>query len=354
MPRASTRGTGGASASRRLAALLLVAVAAAPFAAAAAAEQQQQQRVGLSTQTAAPGVITRELPSIDSYASLSTQQLRDSFLIEKVFAPNEILLTYTTSTLDRLILGGAVPTRGRPLTLSLGNGTGAGAGGVGQAVLDRRELAVFNIGPGAATVTLDGDQEFELGAKDVLYVPFGTQEVVMAAAAAAAAGDEGGAAAAPPPRLFLASAPCRTAFPAAVATPATAKTVKLGAAETANARAWRQMIAPGVGPSSCQLMVGVTELAPGSVLNTMPMHRHLRRSEAYLYFDLAPEQRVFHMLGTPQETRHVVVADGQAALWPSWSVHAGAGTSSYSFVWVMAGENQSFADMEVVPTASLM
>jgi 4-deoxy-L-threo-5-hexosulose-uronate ketol-isomerase len=241
MARASTRS--GLSAMRRLAVALCFVIAIAGTAAAAA--EQQTQRVGVSTQTAAPGIVTRELPSIDSYASMGTQQLRDSFLIEKVFAPNEILLTYTTSALDRLILGGAVPTEGRPLSLSLG------AGGVGQAVLDRRELAVFNIGPGAATITLDDGQEFELAVKDVMYVPFGTQKVEMAAAAAA---DKNATAA---PRLFLASAPCRSAFPAAVATPATAKTLKLGTPETANVRSLRQMIAPGVGPSSCQVRIVV-------------------------------------------------------------------------------------------------
>jgi 4-deoxy-L-threo-5-hexosulose-uronate ketol-isomerase len=333
--------------------LLLLVLSVAAFTTAAAAQsQQQQQRVGLSSQTAAPGIATRELPSIDSYAQLGTQQLRDSFLVEKVFSPNEILLTYTTSAMDRLILGGAVPTEGRPLTLDLA----AGAASVGSAVLDRRELAVFNIGPGSATVTLDDGERLFLAPKDVAYVPLGTSKVEMAAAAPLESGKSAAttAAAVAAPRLFLASAPCRASYKAAVATPETAKTLKLGAPETANVRALRQMIAPGVGPESCQLMVGVTEMSSGSVLNTMPPHRHLKRSEAYLYFDLPEDQRVFHILGLPQETRHMVVADEQMVLSPPWSVHAGAGTGAYSFVWVMAGENQSFQDMEACPTASLM
>jgi 4-deoxy-L-threo-5-hexosulose-uronate ketol-isomerase len=325
----------------------LAAAAAAPPAAAAAIAATV---AGATTQRVAPSVPTRELPSIDAYAAMNTQQLRDSFLIEKVFAPGEVTLTYTTSTLDRLALGGAMPMPGRaPLTLDASDATGPGA-----AALDRRELAVFNIGPGGATVTLDGDKAYDLAAKEVLYVPLGTQTVSMAAKEGGGGGDKKNATAAAPAKLFLASAPCRAAFDAAVATPASSKTLRLGSAETANARALHQMIAPGVGPSSCQLMVGLTTLEPGSVLNTMPPHRHLRRSEAYLYFGLPEGQRVFHFLGTPQETRHVVAADEQVALSPPWSVHAGAGTSAYSFVWVMAGENQSFSDMEAVPTATLM
>jgi 4-deoxy-L-threo-5-hexosulose-uronate ketol-isomerase len=302
--------------------------------------------VGATTQRVAASVSTREMPSIDSYSTMSTQQLRDSFLIEKVFVPGEITLTYTTSTLDRLVLGGAMPLPGAPaLTL---NASSSSTESPGSAVLDRRELAVFNIGPGIAKVTLDGDKSYDLAPKEVLYVPLGTETVAMAAPSAS------GANATSPAKLFLASAPCRATFDAAKATTATAKTLRLGAPETSNMRALHQMIAPGVGPSSCQLMVGLTTLERGSVMNTMPPHRHLRRSEAYLYFGLPDDQRVFHILGTPQETRHVVAANEQIALSPPWSVHAGAGTSAYSFVWVMAGENQSFSDMEACPTATLM
>lgn len=341
MPGRSPAAAAAAAAALLPCLLLLLAIATA------AAAADQTSRVGATTQSVAPGVVTRELPSIDSYAAMGTQQLRDSFLIEKVFSPGEMLLTHTTSTLDRLVLGGAMPTPGSPLTLRRGD-----AGGVGAAVLDRRELAVFNIGPGSAVVTLDGGaKEFELAPLEVAYVPLGTETVEMAAAAAAG---EGGGAGESSPKLFLASAPCRAAYEAAKATPATAKTLRLGAAETSNVRALRQMIAPGVGPSSCSLMVGLTEMSSGSVLNTMPPHRHLRRSEAYLYFGLPKEQRVFHFLGTPQETRHLVVANEQVALSPPWSVHAGAGTSAYSFVWVMAGENQSFTDMEACPTQTLL
>lgn len=325
----------------------LAAAAAVPPAAATAAT------VGATTQRVAPSVTTRELPSIDSYAAMTTQQLRDSFLIDNVFVPNEITLTYTTSTLDRLALGGAMPTPGgAPLTLNASDAKGAAA-------LDRRELAVFNIGPGSATVTLENNsssKSYDLAAKEVLYVPVGTQSVSMAAKESVGGGNKksNATAAAAPAKLFLASAPCRAAFDAAVATTASAKTLRLGTPETANVRALHQMIAPGVGPASCQLMVGLTTLEAGSVMNTMPPHRHLRRSEAYLYFGLPEGQRVFHFLGTPQETRHLVAADEQIALSPPWSVHAGAGTSAYSFVWVMAGENQSFSDMEAVPTATLM
>jgi 4-deoxy-L-threo-5-hexosulose-uronate ketol-isomerase len=339
--------------------LAAAALATSPVAAAAAAAAAKPAAttataatiVGATTQRVAPSIPTRELPSIDSYAQMSTQQLRDSFLIDKVFVPGEITLTYTTSSLDRLVLGGAVPLPGAaPLTLDASSADG----GAGAAALDRRELAVFNIGPGSAKVTLDGNATYDLSAKEVLYVPLGTKTVAMAAAAAETSSSKGNATATSSPKLFLASAPCRAAFEAAVATTATAKTLRLGAPETANVRSLHQMIAPGVGPASCQLMVGLTTLQSGSVMNTMPPHRHLRRSEAYLYFGLPDDQRVFHFLGTPQETRHVVAANEQIALSPPWSIHAGAGTSAYSFVWVMAGENQSFSDMEAVPTATLM
>lgn len=327
-----------------LPALLLLLAAGATNAATTTATTTTAT-VGQTTQRAAPSVATRELPSIDSYATMSTQQLRDSFLIEKVFVPGEITLTYTTSTLDRLVLGGAMPLPGASaLTLN----ASSAESGPGSAVLDRRELAVFNIGPGSAKVTLDGEKSYDLAPKEVLYVPLGTETVAMAAAASSATN------ATSPAKLFLASAPCRATFDAAKATTATAKTLRLGTSATSNMRALYQMIAPGVGPSSCQLMVGLTTLEKGSVMNTMPPHRHLRRSEAYLYFGLPEDQRVFHFLGTPQETRHVVAANEQIALSPPWSVHAGAGTSAYSFVWVMAGENQSFSDMEACPTATLM
>jgi 4-deoxy-L-threo-5-hexosulose-uronate ketol-isomerase len=322
-------------------------VACAPLLAAAsvaATPAAAPPTVGLTTQKVAASIATRETPSIDSYSKLSTRELRDSFLIEKVFSPGEILLTYTTSALDRMIIGGAMPTPGAAKPLAL---NAASSGSEGAAVLDRRELAVFNIGPGNASISLgDGFQkrEFSLAPEEVLYAPLGTQSVEMSAAAGSAAA----------PKLFLASAPCGVEYPAAVATPETANTLRLGAPETANVRALRQMIAPGVGPASCSLMVGATKMSPGSNMNTMPPHRHLRRSEVYLYFDLPEDQRVFHLMGKPEETRHLVVANEQAVLSPPWSLHAGAGTSSYSFVWVMAGENQDFKDQEACPTPMLM
>lgn len=348
-----------------LAAVVLAVAQAAPLSAAASKQQQTptaaatattpSPSVGATTQRVAPSVATRELPSIDSYSKMSTSELRESFLIEKVFAPGEILLTYTTSALDRLILGGAMPTADQPLELSIAAApapSSSSSSSLGTAVLDRRELAIFNIGPGNATVELrgkegdDAPREFALGVEEVVYVPLGTQSVVMRAASSSSSNLA--------PKLFLASAPCRAAYPAALATPETANVLRLGAPETANVRALRQMIAPGVGPSSCQLMVGMTKLSPGSVLNTMPPHRHLRRSEAYLYFNLDEKSRVFHFLGRPEETRHLVAANEQIALSPPWSIHAGAGTSAYSFVWVMAGENQSFSDQDPVPTATLL
>lgn len=267
----------------------------------------------------------RQASHPDAVRHFDTDELRQHFLIEDVFVPGEVRLTY--SHIDRLVVGGAMPTHA-PVELPTPKAVGT------DAFLKRRELGILNVG-GAGTVSVGGST-FELGIRDCLYVGMGAGEVTFASASAAT-----------PAKFYLVSTPAHQAYPIVKLSQNDANSFDIGEAETANVRTIRQYIIPGI-CQSCQLVLGFTELKPGSIWNTMPTHTHDRRSEVYLYFDLAEDARVMHFMGEPQETRHIVIANEQAVLSPGWSIHSGVGTKAYSFVWAMGGDNQDYKDMDMV------
>lgn len=252
--------------------------------------------------------------------ALDTQGLRDHFHVDDLFASDEVKLLY--SHYDRLILGSAVPTDG-PLTLDHVDETGT------PSFLDRREAAILNIGE-AGTVAVGGDS-YTLNNGEVLYIGMGSGPVTFSGAG----------------RFYILSAPAHRTCPTKLIRLADARRVEMGARETANERTIIQFLHPEV-CESCQLLMGYTKFAEGSIWNTMPAHLHDRRMEAYLYFDLPQDQRVFHLMGRPDETRHIVMANEQAVISPPWSIHSGAGTSAYTFCWAMAGDNVDFTDMDMV------
>lgn len=272
----------------------------------------------------------RQVPHPEAVKHFDTAELRRHFLIETLFAPGEINLTY--SHLDRVVVGGAMPT-GKPLALPTPKAVGT------DAFLKRRELGIVNVG-GAGTVTVGG-QDYALAKRDALYVGKEAGEVAFAS-------DDAG----DPARFYLLSTPAHAVHPTKRITEADAKTIPLGEQATANRRTIRQYIIPGV-CETCQLVMGVTTLEEGSIWNTMPSHTHDRRCEIYLYFDLPADARVFHLMGEPQETRHLVVANEQAILSPGWSIHSGVGTKAYSFIWGMGGDNVDYTDMDMVATQDL-
>lgn len=260
----------------------------------------------------------------DEFPRLDTAGLRERFLADELFAPGEVRLELTHH--DRIVLGGACPDGGS-LPLPVPEELRA------TSFTERRELAVVGIdGDGQVEV---GAEKFAVAREDVLYVGRGSAEVTFHGHAS----------------FYLLSAPAHSAHPTRLVTRDRAETMHLGTADGANVRAIRKYVG-AAGATSDQLTVGITELALGSVWNTMPCHTHDRRTEIYLYFGLG-DGRVLHVCGQPQETRNLVVADRQAVISPSWSVHFGAGTCSYSFVWSTAGENMAWDDMEPVRTADL-
>ncbi|WNV91737.1 5-dehydro-4-deoxy-D-glucuronate isomerase [Umezawaea sp. Da 62-37] len=264
-----------------------------------------------------------QLPALD------TDQLRAHFLVEDLFAPGEVRTVYTHE--DRVIVGGAVPLPGRPLELETADALRA------STFLARRELAVVVV-RGSGSVAVDGT-EHRLDARDCLYVGQGALHVRFQA-------DEEDT------RFYLFSTPSHASFPTAVARFADVDALALGEQATANVREIRKFVhADGI--RSSQLVLGMTTLAPGSVWNTMPPHTHDRRTEAYLYFDLPSDHRVVHLMGEPHATRNLLVRNEEVVISPSWSVHSGAGTHAYSFVWAMAGENQAYDDVEPVAVSDL-
>lgn len=272
------------------------------------------------------------IPAADvrTYGTMSTAALRAAFLVTDLFQPGCLTLRYWET--DRTVLGGAMPT-GATLELS------AAAELRSAFFCERRELGVINTG-GTGSVTVDG-QRYELASLDTLYVGRGTRAISFASADAAK-----------PARFYLLSYPAHTAYPTTLAPYNATNAVVLGAAATANDRRLNKVIhADGI--KSCQLVMGFTILQPGSIWNTMPPHTHTRRSEVYMYFNVPPAAAVMHFMGKPDETRHLVVRDHQAVLSPPWSIHSGAGTDSYGFIWGMGGENQDFADMDPAPIATL-
>ncbi len=265
---------------------------------------------------------------------MSTEELRETFLISEVFVPGEIRLTYTHH--DRVVLGGATPA-GTTLTLT-------GYPEIrSETFLEHRELGIVNVG-GPGVVTADGET-YRLVTGACLYLGRGTGDIAFSDDAEA--GDADGGA-----QFYLFSAPAHTAFPAALVSPGEGTVRELGDQLTSNRRTLNQYIHEN-GIRSCQIVMGVTQLHPGSMWNTMPAHTHDRRTECYLYFDIPEDARVLHLMGERQETRHLVIADRQAVISPSWSLHSGVGTAAYSFVWAMAGENQAFDDMDAAPVTEL-
>ena len=261
---------------------------------------------------------------------MGTQALRDEFLIEKVFGSDSIKWVYTHY--DRYMAGGVIPVQEKvfldtidPLKSDF--------------FLERREMGIINIG-GKGTVTADGTS-YELDYKEALYLGRGTKELYFSSNDAKA-----------PAKFYLNSAPAHHAYPSQKVGREEAEIVELGSAETANARTIRKLIVNSI-VKTCQLQMGMTELQSGSVWNTMPAHVHDRRMEVYLYFELPENQAVSHFMGATDETRHVWMANEQAIISPPWSIHAGSGTSNYTFIWGMAGENLDYGDMDGCPIPDL-
>lgn len=259
----------------------------------------------------------------DHFRHFDTESIRTHFLVEHLFLPDQITHTYTHY--DRLIIGGAMPVH-QPLTLTSIDELKA------NYFLERRELGIINVGD-EGRVRADGE-EYILQHKEALYISRGTREVVFMPSPGQ-------------PLYYFNSAPAHTAYPTRRITLAEAETVQLGSLEQCNQRIIRKLMINTVLPT-CQLQMGLTELQPGSIWNTMPPHTHDRRMEAYFYFNVAPGQAVCHFMGQPQETRHVWVHNHQAVISPPWSIHSGAGTSHYAFIWGMAGENLDYSDMDGV------
>lgn len=270
-------------------------------------------------------VETRHAIHPDHAKGMDTDALRRNFLTEGMFAPSEIRLVYTHY--DRFTVGGAVPD-GAPLTLDKVAETRT------ETFLERREMGIVNIGgPGRVEA---GGEGWDMAYGDVLYLGMGAGAVTFSGQG----------------RFYITSCPAHRTLPNRLITVAEAKEVKLGAVETSNKRTIRQFIHPLV-MESCQLVLGYTALEDGSVWNTMPAHVHDRRMEAYLYHGMTPEARVLHLMGEPQETRHIMVANEQAVISPTWSIHAGAGIGSYTFIWAMAGDNVDYTDMEFIQPEDL-
>jgi len=264
----------------------------------------------------------------------TTEELRDEFLIKNLYVPNEVVAVY--SHVDRIVTLGCMPVNE---SVSIDKGIDIWANFGTKFFLERREIGIFNIGgPGKI---IAGGETYAMNYKDCLYISMGTK-------AASFDSDSGHA----PAKFYMVSAPahkpCKTTF---ISIESAAKK-PLGSVETANKRVINQFIHPDV-LETCQLCMGLTVLDPGSVWNTRPAHTHERRMEVYTYFEIPENNVVFHMMGEGSQTRHIVMQNEQAVISPSWSIHAGCGTSNYTFIWAMGGENKEFDDMDVISTANL-
>ena len=264
----------------------------------------------------------------------TTEELRDEFLIENLYVADTVQCVY--SHVDRMVTMGCMPVNE---TVSIDKGIDVWANFGTKFLLERREIGIFNLG-GAGKIVADG-VEYALGYKDCLYITQGTKEVFFSSNDPAA-----------PAKFYMVSAPAHCAYETKLITIAEAAKKPLGDLENCNKRVINQFIHPSV-VKTCQLMMGLTELAPGSNWNTMPAHTHERRMEVYTYFEIPENQVVFHMMGEPTQTRHIVMKNFDAVISPSWSIHAGVGTSNYTFIWAMGGENQEFDDMDVISTPTL-
>ena len=265
------------------------------------------------------------------YPHMSTAELRSTFLIDDLFAPGQVQLVYVD--LDRAVVGSAVPL-GESLPLPCPSELRAAW------FTERRELGVFNIG-GTGAVEVDGESH-ALANRDALYIGKGEHSISFSSADSSQ-----------PAEFYLLSYPAHAVYPTAIVRAADRMPTTLGSPATANRRTINKLIHLE-GARSSQLVMGFTELAEGSVWNTMPPHTHMRRSEIYLYFDLPADQRVVHMMGPANETRHLLIASKQVAISPLWSIHAGVGTASYSFCWGMGGENQVYSDMDALRISELL
>jgi 4-deoxy-L-threo-5-hexosulose-uronate ketol-isomerase len=270
------------------------------------------------------------VPDKERMLTMSSAELKDSFVMSDLFRDGEQV--FVVADLDRVILGGVVPTTG-PITLQTPPETTT------ERLTDRRELGILNIG-GAGTVTVDGN-EYSLQPRSCLYVGRGAGDVVF-----------GSESPENPAVLYLVSYPCVATFPTALVNQPDVTPVELGSSDEANERKLYKYIHPD-GIQSGQLVMGITVMQPGSIWNTMPPHTHERRSEVYLYFGIEAPNVVVHLMGPGSDTRHVVIRDREAVLSPPWSIHAGAGTRNYMFCWAMGGENQAFSDMDAVPLDDL-
>ena len=265
------------------------------------------------------------------FPRMTTSELRETFLLEDLFTPGAVSCVYTD--LDRAVIGSAVP-EAAPLKLPGYPELRS------EFFLERRELGVLNVG-GAGTLSVDG-KSFKMDKLDCAYVGRGSQSIEFASDDPAS-----------PAAFYLLSYPAHAVYPTALKRFADIEPLELGSEETCNRRVIYKAIYDK-GLKSCQLVMGFTLLKPGSNWNTMPPHTHFRRSEVYLYFNVPAEHRVIHLMGPPDETRHLVVANRQVALSPGWSIHAGTGTANYGFCWGMGGENQAYDDMDVASIASLL
>jgi 4-deoxy-L-threo-5-hexosulose-uronate ketol-isomerase len=272
-----------------------------------------------------------QMADLVRFRTMTTAELRETFLIDDLFQAGRIEMRYVD--MDRTVIGSAVPTT-KPLKLETDYALKA------NYFLERRELGVLNVG-GAGTVTVNGEA-FSLGKLDALYSGRGNEEVVFASVNA----EE-------PAEFYLLSYPAHAVYTTKLMKAGEQGKTPLGKAENANLREITKLIHLE-GTRSCQLVMGFTQLAPGSVWNTMPPHTHMRRSEVYFYFDIPSDQRVIHLMGPGQETRNIVVADKQVVVSPGWSIHAGVGTSNYTFCWGMGGENQVYSDMDSLAIAELL
>lgn len=272
---------------------------------------------------------TRYASSPQAVKEYNTAQLRAEFLIDNLMEVGKVNLTY--SHYDRYIAGSAVPLE--PLILETIDPLKS------SYFLERRELGIINVG-GKGTVIADGEV-YELDFKDALYIGSGTKNVIFNSDTKSN-----------PAKFYLNSAPAHTHYPNKKVGLAEANKLQLGAVETANHRTVNQMIIGGI-VATCQLQMGMTELKTGSVWNTMPAHVHDRRMEVYFYLDIPENQAVCHFMGQPQETRHIWMNNHQAVISPPWSIHSGAGTSNYTFIWGMAGENLDYGDMDVCKITDL-
>lgn len=273
----------------------------------------------------------RYLPGRDSYKTLTTNALRSGFLVDDAFKNGEINLNYTDA--DRAITGAAIPITGN-LELK-----GDKKSMAAENFCDRRETGIINVGS-KGQVTVDGET-YDLDFKDALYIGRGAKKVEFSSI-------DGNN----PAKFYILSYPAHSAYPHKLVKFADGEKAELGTKRAANKRMITKLIFPG-SLKSCQLVMGITEIQEGSVWNTMGAHTHPRRTEIYTYFNMQEDDRLFHIFGEPDETRHIVVKDLESVISPSWSMHSGASTGNYSFIWGMGGENQDFDDMDFIPMDQL-